>query len=114
MAALVRERLGADADPAFCAACHQATGGNPLLLRQLIRALEAEGVRPEAGQAGVVRAIGPRAVSGTVLLRLARLSDDARAVARSAAVLGESAAFAPGRRAWPAATSARRRPPRGS
>jgi DNA-binding CsgD family transcriptional regulator len=90
---LVRERLGTGADPAFCAACHEATGGNPLLLRQLLRALEAEGVQPEAAQAAVVRAIGPRAVSGTVLLRLARLSPDARAVARAAAVLGESAAL---------------------
>ena len=43
----------------------------------------------------MVRAIGPRAVSSTVLLRLARLSDDARAVARAAAVLGESAALGP-------------------
>jgi DNA-binding CsgD family transcriptional regulator len=92
---LVRERLGDDAESAFCAACHDATGGNPLLLRQLLRALEAEGVRPEADRAGVVRAIGPRAVSGTVLLRLARQSPDARAVARAAAVLGESAALPP-------------------
>jgi DNA-binding CsgD family transcriptional regulator len=95
VAALVRERLGADAHPAFCAACHDATGGNPLLLRQLLRALEAEGVRPDAGQSSVVRAIGPRAVSGTVLLRLARQSPDARAVARAAAVLGESATLPP-------------------
>jgi DNA-binding NarL/FixJ family response regulator len=89
--ALVRGRLGAGADPAFCAACHEATGGNPLLLRQLLRALEAEGVAPDAGQSTVVRAIGPRAVSSTVLLRLARLSPGARAVARAAAVLGEGA-----------------------
>ena len=87
----MRERLGDDADPGFCAACHQATGGNPLLLRQLLRALEAEGVQPIADQAAVVRAVGPRAVSSTVLLRLSRLSDDARAVARATAVLGESA-----------------------
>jgi DNA-binding CsgD family transcriptional regulator len=95
VAELVRERLGAGAEPEFCAACHEATGGNPLLVRQLIRALEGEGVQPQAGSAGVVRAIGPRAVSSTVLLRLARLSEDARAVARAAAVLGESAALGP-------------------
>ena len=52
-------------------------------------------MRPGADQAAVVRAIGPRAVSGTVLLRLARLSAEARAVARATAVLGESAALAP-------------------
>ena len=28
--ALVRERLGPEADEPFCAACHEATGGNPL------------------------------------------------------------------------------------
>ena len=41
-------------------------GGNPLLLRQLLTALAAEGIRPEAAQAQVVREIGPRAVSRTV------------------------------------------------
>src|SRR5205823_5533522 len=35
--------------------------------------------------------IGPRAVSRTVLLRLARLPDDAAAVARAIAVLGDGA-----------------------
>jgi DNA-binding NarL/FixJ family response regulator len=91
VAALVRDRLGAGADDAFCAACHDATGGNPLLLRQLLRALEVEGVTPEAGHVGVVRAVGPRAASATVLLRLGRLPADAAAVARAVAVLGESA-----------------------
>ena len=41
-------RLGDEADPAFAAACHAATGGNPLLLNELLKALEAEGVRPDA------------------------------------------------------------------
>jgi DNA-binding NarL/FixJ family response regulator len=89
--ALVRERLGADAEEPFCAACHQATGGNPLFLRQLLTALEADHVRPDAAHAGVVLEIGPRAVSRTVLVRLARLSEDAIAVARAVAVLAESA-----------------------
>jgi len=90
-AALVRTRLGAGADDAFCAACHAATGGNPLLLRQLLRALEAEGVVPDAGQTDVVRAVGPRAASSTVLVRLGRLPGGAAAVARAVSVLGESA-----------------------
>ena len=85
---LVRERLGADADPAFCAATHASTGGNPLLLRQLLRTLEAEGVAPTADQVEAIRAIGPRAVASTVLLRLARLSPAAAAVARAISVLG--------------------------
>ena len=88
---LVAERLGGDVDDGFATACLEATRGNPLLLGQLISSLAAEGVRPEADQARTVRAIGPRAVSRTVLLRLSRLSPAALAVARAVAVLGENA-----------------------
>ena len=89
-AELVRSRLPG-AEDRFCAECHDATGGVPLLLRQLVRALEADDVRPVAANASVVRAIGPRAVSRTVLARLVRLSPEAVAVARAVAVLGEGA-----------------------
>jgi DNA-binding NarL/FixJ family response regulator len=91
VAALVRERLGAAAEPAFCAACHQATGGNPLLLRELLKTLQAEGVQPDRAHTDVIREVGPRAVSRTVLLRLARLPSDAVPVARAVAVLGDGA-----------------------
>ena len=67
------ERLGADPTAAFADACHRATGGNPLLLRQLLTALEADGVQPTPRTPGSCVDIGPRAVSRTVLLRLARL-----------------------------------------
>ena len=60
---LVLERLGPDADPAFCTACHEATRGNPLLLGQLLAALAADGVSPDARNADLVREVGPRAVS---------------------------------------------------
>ncbi|HEX8083760.1 MAG TPA: AAA family ATPase [Solirubrobacteraceae bacterium] len=93
-AALVRTRLSADADDAFCASCHEATGGNPLLLRQLLTALESDRVSPVAMHARVVRETGPKAVAGTVLRRLGRLQREAAAVARAVAVLGESADLA--------------------
>jgi DNA-binding NarL/FixJ family response regulator len=88
---LVDARLGNDPDPRFSAACLDSTGGNPLLLSQLISSLSAEGVTPDAEHVDVVRQIGPRAVSRTVLLRLARLPAEATAVARALAVLGDSA-----------------------
>ncbi len=91
VAELVRERLGAAAEQAFCAACHEATGGNPLLLRELLKTLQAEGVQPDRAHADVIRDVGPRAVSRTVLLRLARLPSDAIPVARAVAILGEGA-----------------------
>ncbi len=88
---VVRDRLGADADPDFCAACHAVTHGNPLLLRQLLAGLKDDGVRPDAANTPVVREIGPRAVSRTIGLRLARMSADTVTVARAIAVLGEGA-----------------------
>ncbi|HST43128.1 MAG TPA: AAA family ATPase [Conexibacter sp.] len=88
---LVRARLRDDADDRFCDACAEVTGGNPLLLRQLLVGLAADGVEPTAANAALVHDVGPRAVSRTVLLSLARLSPDAAAVARAVAVLGESA-----------------------
>ncbi|WP_028059466.1 ATP-binding protein [Candidatus Solirubrobacter pratensis] len=90
-AGLVGAHLGGVADPAFASACLEVTAGNPLLLRQLLTALAAERVAPVAEHAASVRAIGPRAVSRTVLLRLARLPEPAAAVARAVAVLGENA-----------------------
>jgi hypothetical protein len=91
VAELIRLRLGAEPDPTFTAACLTATGGNPLLLRQLLSSLEADGVTPEARQGRAVREVGPRAVSRTVLLRLQRLSEEAAEVARAVAVLGDGA-----------------------
>jgi len=91
---LVHAALGGEAADAFCAAVHTATGGNPLLVRQLLRALEAEGVRGDAASAGIVREIGPAAVARTVLVRLARQPPEALAVARAVAVLGEGASLA--------------------
>jgi DNA-binding SARP family transcriptional activator len=86
---LVRSRLGEHAAPSFVAACHRTTGGNPLLLRQLLRALEADGVRPDASHTDTVMAVGSRAVSSMVLMRLRRLPPELTAVARAVAVLGE-------------------------
>ncbi|MEX5637380.1 helix-turn-helix transcriptional regulator [Parafrankia sp. FMc2] len=91
VADLVRGRLGTDAEDGFVAACHRATAGNPLYLRQLLRALQAEGVRPRSAQAGTVTAIGARAVSSLVLMRLARMPRESTTVARWIAVLGGGA-----------------------
>ncbi|MFN8124608.1 MAG: LuxR C-terminal-related transcriptional regulator [Thermoleophilia bacterium] len=90
-AALIADQLGAAPEAEFTAACHTATGGNPLLLSELLRALRAEGVTPEARHAEAVREIGPRAASRSVLLRLSRLEPGVIAVARAVAVLGEGA-----------------------
>ena len=89
-ASVVRDRLE-KADDTFVGACFRTTSGNPLLLRQLLRALETEGIRPDAAHADTVRAIGSRAVSSMVMMRLRRMPDASRDVARALAVLGGGA-----------------------
>ncbi|HZU57386.1 MAG TPA: hypothetical protein VFA06_16055, partial [Actinocrinis sp.] len=91
VAALVRQRLGEDADAGFCVACHRATGGNPLLTTELLKALAAESVRPEERQVAMIEKLGPRSMSRTVLLRLTRLPPHATSVAEALAVLGDEA-----------------------
>jgi DNA-binding CsgD family transcriptional regulator len=88
---LIEDRLGTAPDGAFVAACHSATGGNPLLLHELLKAVRAENVEPRAGNADAIRELGPRAASRAVLLRLARLPEAATKVARAIAVLGDGA-----------------------
>jgi DNA-binding CsgD family transcriptional regulator len=86
---LITRNLGEGADPSFSHACHQATGGNPFLVRELLRELAADGVAPSADQVPLVRELTPPTVARAVLLRLARLGDDASALARAVAVLGD-------------------------
>jgi DNA-binding CsgD family transcriptional regulator/tetratricopeptide (TPR) repeat protein len=88
--ALIAERVGA-AERGFVAACHRATGGNPLLLTELLRALRAEGVAMDARHADAVAGVGSRAVSRAVLARLSRLSPAAMSVTWALAVLGDGA-----------------------
>jgi predicted ATPase len=45
------------AEPAFAAACHHATGGNPFLLGELVR--ELSGIAPTAASAGLVARLNP-------------------------------------------------------
>jgi DNA-binding SARP family transcriptional activator/tetratricopeptide (TPR) repeat protein len=88
---LVGRRLGTPVSPLFALACHRTTSGNPLLLRQLLRAMEADRVRPDAAHADMVVAVGSRAVSSMVVMRVRRLAGSAPVVARAAAVLGDGA-----------------------
>ena len=88
VATLVGTRLG-EPDPAFVTACARTTGGNPLLVRQLLRALEAERVPPDGTHVDRVLRIGSRAVSNSVLRRLDLLGPHVVQVARTVAVLGD-------------------------
>jgi DNA-binding CsgD family transcriptional regulator len=74
------------ADEEVCRACFEVTGGNPFLLRELVRALRAES--PGSTVAQRVRALTPQAVSRSVIVRLGRLPDETAVLALALAVLG--------------------------
>jgi DNA-binding CsgD family transcriptional regulator len=83
---VVRDRFGPEASDEFCAACHLATNGNPLFLRELLSALEAA---DRSASPDEVTAVGPAAVARLVRHRLAGLGQDATELARAVAVLGD-------------------------
>jgi tetratricopeptide (TPR) repeat protein len=85
---LVAEGLGAEPEAAFAAACAAATGGNPLLLRALVREAAERGLRGTAAEAGRATALGSAGIAPAVLRRLRLLGPQATALAGAAAVLG--------------------------
>ena len=89
VAVLARDRHpGADA--AFCRRCHALTGGNPLLVRELLAAVDAHGTEdPQALDAAAASAAG--SLARLVLRRLGALSADAQRLARAVAVIEDEA-----------------------
>ncbi len=81
----------ADADEAFGDACWRMTEGNVFLLGELIAAIRHEGWPPTAQNAARIGTLAPESVLRAVSVRLMRLSDEAAAVARAVAVLGDDA-----------------------
>jgi DNA-binding CsgD family transcriptional regulator/tetratricopeptide (TPR) repeat protein len=91
VAILARDVFSAEPDMEFCAACHDATGGNPLYLRALLTTLAADGLAPTAESSPRVYEVGPEPVARVVSLRLSRLPPEAGALAQAIAVLGRGA-----------------------
>lgn len=91
--AVVRTNLTERASDELCAACYEATVGNPFLLVALLEELRGYGkqdeFRPEA-----VRQLRSERIAVAVLLRVGRLGTAAAALAGAIAVLGERAALA--------------------
>jgi DNA-binding CsgD family transcriptional regulator len=90
VAELMPLAFGTDVEPAFARACHEATGGVPFFVRELVRAIVEQGINPTAAASSRIAALTPRAVAHSVVLRLSRLSPPARQLARAAAVLNEA------------------------
>ncbi|HEV3379243.1 MAG TPA: AAA family ATPase, partial [Thermoleophilaceae bacterium] len=87
----LRDSILPGVEPLFARACHDATGGNPLLLAELAVELAMREVEPEDGNAELVQELIPESLSAAVLVRLRRLGEGAPELARAIAVLGDGA-----------------------
>ena len=93
IAELVRGSLGEATRDDVCNECARTTGGNPLLARQLITALEECGGERASLDADAVAAMGPPSVARFVAAQLRRRSPAVGAVARALAILGDDASL---------------------
>jgi DNA-binding CsgD family transcriptional regulator len=91
---LLRLRGAGPVDEEFIVACSTATGGNPFLLDQLVKALAERNVSFTSSSVDLVETIGPEAVSAAVNRRVSRLGTDAEQLIRAAAVLGDDTQLA--------------------
>lgn len=85
-AAIVRTRLGASTDVQVLDACHLATGGNPLLIEELLAELQdfEEPIAP-----ATIAAMGPRRIAESVIGRARSLGEEGPAILRALSVLGQ-------------------------
>ncbi|HEU0025249.1 MAG TPA: AAA family ATPase, partial [Thermoleophilaceae bacterium] len=90
-AGAVRASFFPDAQDAFCAAVHEATGGSPWLIGELGRELAATGVLPTDTEAPGVLDAAPGSVAAAVGRRARALDADGARLLEAAAVLGPGA-----------------------
>jgi DNA-binding CsgD family transcriptional regulator/tetratricopeptide (TPR) repeat protein len=88
---LIGASLSGAVASAFAAACHRSTGGNPLLLHELLRELAEKGVAPTVAGAEQLEGFGVEAVARNVRGRLHGLGSEAATVASAVAVIGDGA-----------------------
>jgi ATP/maltotriose-dependent transcriptional regulator MalT len=91
---VVSAGLGAEAGPVLSASCHEATGGNPFLLTELVDELRRGARRPGEINPAAVRELASERIAAALLLRVGRLDPRAPALARAVAVLGPGATLA--------------------
>jgi DNA-binding CsgD family transcriptional regulator len=87
---IVRAEFGA-ADDAFGAACHEACGGNPFVLGELLSVARGSSLAPTAANVERVASLASVGLQRAVLVRLTSVGEDAVSVARATALLGTGA-----------------------
>jgi len=85
---LIARDLDTSPSREFLDMCARITGGNPFLVTEVLRALRADRLDPDAEAAEAIAELAPETVARYVLLRLGRFGEEAIALARAIAVLG--------------------------
>jgi DNA-binding winged helix-turn-helix (wHTH) protein/tetratricopeptide (TPR) repeat protein len=101
--ALMVQTAGQEGSPELAAAIHERTGGNPLFVQEITRALLAEGRFAAPDAATWAARSAPEGVRQVIRRRLDSLTDDVRRVLECAAVAGRSFDRLLLERAWPEA-----------
>jgi DNA-binding CsgD family transcriptional regulator len=91
VAVIARLLLREDPEPAFIAGLARATGGNPLLLREVLALLDVAAGAPTASNAHRVDELGPPAIARAVLVRIGRMESACAQLVRALAILGPAA-----------------------
>ena len=88
VAAILRRDLGTAPDPAFIAAVHSATGGNPFLVVELATSLRGHQIQPTSASMPALTSVGLDGVQQSILHRLSNLGPGAVALARAISIYG--------------------------
>ena len=92
VASIVRERVP-DANADLCEAFHDASGGNPLYLRELLLSTVATGAVRGPSTADEVRRAAVPALGDRLVRRIAPLAPEAETLATSMALVGDGASL---------------------
>lgn len=87
---VIDQRLAVAPQDDFVTACYELTAGSPLLLVELLRSLESDGLQPTTEAIRRLFAAGPASLSRAALARLRGLSPGAVPLARAIAILEQS------------------------
>ncbi len=88
IATLARAWLAAPPDPAFVSACLLASDGNAFLANELLRTLRSDKIEPIAAAAAAIATVVPDTLRRQIGTRIAKLTPEARALARALAIFG--------------------------
>jgi DNA-binding CsgD family transcriptional regulator len=89
VAEMIRRAFGESFDSALVEVCRETTAGNPFYLRELLLALGAEGELTSEQLSDRARSLAPDAVTRSLRVRVGRLGQQAAALARAVAILGD-------------------------